>query len=73
MSHPQAVLDKTATHIIDIVPPLTPSKAEFFNFDMCRKPWPFPDKFFDFSYCSNTLEDIRDPMVDHPVHRHPVY
>jgi methyltransferase family protein len=52
----------TATHIIDIVPPQAQTKAEFVNHDICRKPWPFADKFFDFSYCSNTLEDIRDPI-----------
>jgi len=66
-----------ATHVIDILEYATrlnsqawdPENSPRFNektwlqFDICnREPWPFPDKYFDFSVCSHVLEDIRDPI-----------
>jgi SAM-dependent methyltransferase len=39
------------------------SKETWVQRDICdHEPWPFADQFFDFSICSHTLEDIRDPL-----------
>ena len=30
--------------------------------DVCSGKWPFKDDEFDFVYCSNLLEDVKDPI-----------
>jgi len=55
---------KGATHIIDVLP--RPSKLdqkiEYTQKDVCQGKWPYEDKEFDMVYCSNLLEDVKDPI-----------
>jgi len=66
-----------ATHVLDLQPygtrntrealdPEQPPRYDastWFRHDACKTPWPFPDKFFAFSFCSHLLEDVRDPLA----------
>lgn len=38
------------------------NKERWIVHDICEYPWPFKDNEFDYVFCSQTLEDIRDPI-----------
>ncbi len=53
---------KHATHIIDFIIKPKDCTLEYVQMDVCEGKWPYKDKEFDFVYCSNLLEDVKDPV-----------
>lgn len=38
------------------------TRETWVQMDICTTPWPFKDAMFDYVICSQTLEDVRDPI-----------
>lgn len=38
------------------------TKDSWIERDICKTPWPFRDKTFDIVWCTQTVEDVRDPI-----------
>jgi len=51
-----------ATHIIDIVPKPEDCTLEYIQMDVCAGRWNFADKQFDYIFCRDTLEDLKNPL-----------
>lgn len=65
-----------ADHVVDLLPhesrggggsigpgPERFSPETWHEVDICASPLPFDDNAFDFVYCGQTLEDVRDPIA----------
>jgi len=48
-----------ATHTIDLID--RPDKINV-KMDICFSPLPFPDNYFDFTYCRHVMEDTNNPI-----------
>ena len=51
-----------ATHIIDMREKHVDCKLNYTQMDICSTKWPFKDNEFDFVWCAQTLEDVKDPV-----------
>ena len=38
------------------------SDDTWLQMDMCETPWPYEDNYFDVIWCTETIEDVRDPI-----------
>jgi hypothetical protein len=67
---------RPATHVLDLVPhihrridegrgplPELFTTDTWWMRDACVAPWPFRDNYFDYVWCCQVVEDIRDPIV----------
>lgn len=38
------------------------SEDTWLQMNMCETPWPYEDNYFDVIWCTQTIEDVRDPI-----------